>query len=185
MLVKVAYEGITLADAAEARSSAAGLFVALAAPMPVGTRLRIEHGGSVAGAAMAARVSRVQETGEVSVFVVAESGGALSLDGESPTSALAGPTAPAQAHVDAPVAATTPADPEAFAIVAEAEDAPPAAAPVAAAPAQLILEVDADADEDAGPERENSNVNGAASEAGKNGEADSRKSRRRRRKPKA
>ena len=81
--LNVVYEGLILAKGAEARATDAGLFVALAAPMPVGTRLDVEHAGEGGVTRRTVRVTRTVEVGgagEVGVILADEAGGRVSLD---------------------------------------------------------------------------------------------------------
>ena len=202
MALKVAYEGITLVEGAEGRATPAGLFVALGAPMPVGTRLRLEREGGATPWTQMARVARVQEGGEPGVFLVGEGGGELVFEADAARPAVEAavaieaddpPAAEPSASVAAPVetAAATPVEarpetetPPSVAAAPEPVDAPVASDPVARESsnpdgvAPLVLEAEADGDDDG---REISS-NGVSSDGTKNGEADKNKNRRRRRK---
>src|SRR5437899_2035830 len=57
MAVDVLYEGVVLARGAEVRQTAAGLYIALDAPMPVGTTLALDEKGR----AHRVKVARVHE----------------------------------------------------------------------------------------------------------------------------
>ncbi len=69
MSVDVSYEGVVLQRGAEVRETAAGLYVALEAPMPVGTALALDEGGR----AHRVKVARVHEGIGPGVLVVGDS----------------------------------------------------------------------------------------------------------------
>lgn len=69
MALNVLYEGITLAEGVEVRPGEDGLFLPLAAPMPVGTRLHVERAGQ---GRQRVRVRRVVEGEASGVFISAE-----------------------------------------------------------------------------------------------------------------
>src|SRR5438128_2664572 len=69
MAVDVLYEGVVLARGAEVRQTAAGLYIALDAPMPVGTTLALDEKGR----AHRVKVARVHEGIGPGVVVVGES----------------------------------------------------------------------------------------------------------------
>lgn len=137
MPVDVLYEGLVLARGVEVETVAEGVFVALSAPMPVGTALLVDGPGG----RTAARVVRVVETGAVpGNFLAGADGGPLLL--EAPPafagndSASAAPEVPdgddRTTRVDAPeeeIAAGSPTtDPAPDGATDESAE-PPAAAP--------------------------------------------------------
>jgi hypothetical protein len=128
MAVNVLYEGLVLAESAVLKGLPAGLFLPMAGPMPVGTRLAV-----VAGEARReVQVSRVLEAGaEAGVFLVGARGERLTVE------QLFTPTAPAEGAAAVPVELDGEADvtvPAVIELEAESDDEPPATngAPAAA-----------------------------------------------------
>ena len=102
MVVEVLYEGLRVAEAAEAREESGGLFVALAAPLPVGTRLLLRSPGGE----QPVRVERVNEGTSPGVLV-------RNLDGKVAAGPPPDPPAASEFDGDAPT------DPNALAPDAE------------------------------------------------------------------
>src|SRR5579871_4082717 len=69
MPVDVLYEGVVLARGAQVKETPAGLYVALEAPMPVGTRLVLDESGR----SSKVRVARVHEGIGPGVVVLGDS----------------------------------------------------------------------------------------------------------------
>jgi hypothetical protein len=117
MAVDVVYEGIVLARGSQVQETPAGLFVALEAPMPVGTPLSLDE----AGAKRTVRVARVHEGVGPGVIVVARDGSQLpkadtvvTAAQVPPPSAEPAPPPAEPAPAPAPVAATTDPEPARF-----------------------------------------------------------------------